>query len=309
LDRSLPWRLVWQWFQLPRLAREHCDVLLSPGGNAPPGFSPLVTMCRNMLPFEWRELLRYGCSWMTLRLLLLRLGQGLTFRRADGVIFLTRYALDVISQGARLRGEIAVIPHGVEERFRSAPRRQRPWQEVSRDHPLRLLYVSIIDLYKHQWHVAEAVDRLRREGLPVEIDFVGPSYPPALRRLDPDGSFRHYRGPVPCQQLHALRERAEVFVFASSCENMPNILLEAMAAGFPIACACRGPMPEILGDGGVYFDPEDPASIAEALRSLVLDATLRERCAETAYRRARAYSWTRCAMQTFEFLRGIAASQ
>ena len=35
---------------------------------------------------------------------------------------------------------------------------------------------------------------------------------------------------------------------------MPNTLVEAMASGLPIACSDRGPMPEVLGDGGVLFD-------------------------------------------------------
>lgn len=313
LDRPLPHRLLWQWLRLPRLAAERCDILFSPGGNAPRGFAPLVSLSQNMLPFEWKELSRYGLSLVGLRLLLLRFGQGRTFRNAAGVIFLTRYARDGVLAIAPPRGKIAIVPHGIEERFRAAPRPQRARAQLSAEHPLRLLYVSIIDVYKHQWHVAEAVDRLRREGLPVEIDFVGPAFPPALarfeavrRRLDPEGRFLHYRGPVPFEELHELRERAEVFVFASSCENMPNVLVEGMASGFPIACAKRGPMPEILGDGGVYFDPEDPDSIAEAIRSLADDDGLRERCAARAYERAMAFSWERCARETLGFLREVA---
>ncbi len=156
---------------------------------------------------------------------------------------------------------------------------------------------------------------LRESGLPVAIDFVGPAYPPAHRRLndalvrlDSAAEFLRYRGPVPFEQLHALSEEAEVFVFASSCENMPNTLLEAMAAGFPIACSRCGPMDEILGDAGVYFDPEDAASIAASLRKLVEDAELRMRCAENAHARAQAYSWKRCADETFAFIRRLVTS-
>jgi glycosyltransferase involved in cell wall biosynthesis len=315
LDRALPHRLCWQWFRLPALARARCDVLLSPGGNAPPGLAPIVAMSRNMLPFEWRELRRYGLSWMSVRLILLRFGQTRTFERAQGVIFLSRYAQDAVQRVARIRGAVAVVPHGVEERFRKAPRPQRLLRELSREHPLRLLYVSIIDVYKHQCQVAEAVARLREGGLPLLIEFVGPAYPPALQRfrrvlarLDPSERFLRYRGPAPFEKLQTLSDEAELFVFASSCENMPNILLEAMAAGFPIACARRGPMPEMLGDAGVYFDPEDVNSIAAALRALVEDAALRRRCAEAAFARARDYSWERCARETFAFLQQVARS-
>jgi glycosyltransferase involved in cell wall biosynthesis len=312
LDRSLPWRLAWQWFRLPRLVERRCDVLFSPGGNARPGAVPIVTMSRNMLPFELGELFRYRISWMTLRLLLLRFGQSRTFRRADGLIFLTDYAREAVQRVARAGGRTAVIPHGVEERFRGEPRPQRPLSACSPEQPLRLLYVSIVDVYKHQWQVAEAVASLRREGLPVAIDFVGPAYPPAerrlrasLERLDPAGEFLRYRGPMPFEALHELQQTAEIFVFASSCENMPNILLEAMASGYPIACARRGPMPEILGDAGAWFDPERPQEIAAAIRSLAEDPERRGRCARAAYEAARAYSWDRCARESLEFIGAV----
>jgi glycosyltransferase involved in cell wall biosynthesis len=315
LDRALPFRLLWQWFRLPALAREHCDMLFSPGGNAPSGFAPLVAMSRNMLPFDWQEHSRYGICLEALRILLLRWGQARTFERAQGVIFLTRYARDAVRKIARLRGDDAIIPHGVEERFRAAPRPQRKLADCTPDRPLRLLYPSTIDVYKHQWTVAEVVAALRADGIPVVIDFVGRAYLPALKRfqpvlerLDPTGEFLRYRGLVPFEQMHALRDGADIFVFASSCENMPNILLEGMASGFPIACARRGPMEEILGDAGIYFDPENAASIEEALRTLIGDTELRARCAEAAYTRAKEYSWDRCTRETFAFLERVARS-
>ena len=96
--------------------------------------------------------------------------------------------------------------------------------------------------------------------------------------------------------------RAEVFVYASSCENLPNILIEAMAAGLPIASSSRGPMPEVLGDAGLYFDPEDPAGLALRLRELAESHELRASLAQRAFERAAGYRWDRCAEQTFAFL-------
>ena len=310
LDGGLPRRLLWQRFRLPVIARERCDVLFVPGGNARPGgFHPLVTMSRNMLPFEWRELRRYGLSRMTLRLLLLRFGQSRTFARADGLIFLTEYARRAVSQASKVPALISVIPHGVEERFRITPREQRPLSECSMAEPLRVLYVSIVDVYKHQGKVARAVHALRAAGLPIAIEFVGPAYPPALapfqatlRELDPEGRALRYAGSVPFEKLHELHRDADLFVFASSCENMPNVLLEAMAAGLPIACSSRGPMPEVLGETGLCFDPERVDEIERTLRTLAEDPALRRRLALAASERARQFSWERCARETLAFI-------
>jgi glycosyltransferase involved in cell wall biosynthesis len=177
---------------------------------------------------------------------------------------------------------------------------------------MRILYVSIVDVYKHQWHVAEAVARLRREGVPIAIEFVGDSYPKAgrrlrsaLQRLDPQHAFLTVREAADHAALPQRYHTADLFVFASSCENLPNILLEAMAAGLPIATSSGGPMPEILGESGLYFDPLKPESIAKALRRLADDADLRGRLAAGAYARAGQFSWEQCAQSTFRFLASV----
>src|SRR6185437_8904332 len=276
-DKRHVHRLYWQRFKLRTLAEEAgCDLLFVPGGMDNSGFRPFVTMSRNMLPFEPEEAARYGWSVPRLRLLLLRGLQMRSFRNADGLIFLTEYARTTVSRSARATyPNTVVIPHGVSDRFLLAPRPQLELSEYSTARPFRVLYVSTVDLYKHQWHVVEAVARLRARGLPVSLDLVGPAYPAGMRKLAPHlegrpelAEFIHYRGAVPYEALHSMYERADLKVFASSCENMPNILLEAMMAGLPIACSRKGPMPEVLGEAGAYFDPDRPDEIAQAIETL-----------------------------------------
>lgn len=313
LEGSAASTLAWRRRELPHLARNECDLLFAPGGLCTDAFHPVVTMSRNMLPFQRREALRYGPSRMLGRLALLRAMQKRSFRHADGVIFLSGFAEgEVLRATGPLPGKTAIIPHGVAEPFFKAPRPQVPLNEFSSARPFRLLYTSIVDVYKHQWHIAEAAAQLRREGLPVSVEFAGDAYPPAarrlgstIRRLDPREEFLRATEPVAHSELPALYHSADAFVFASSCENLPNILLEAMAAGLPIACSGCGPMPEILRDGGLYFDPLRPAEIAQILRRLVVDFTLRQQLATRAHERSREFSWRRCAQATFEFLSDV----
>lgn len=308
LDGPLPFRLFWQRFRFSKLAQD-CDLFFAPGGTAPYPLHPLVTVSQNMLPFQQGERGRYGTSWIGQRLRLLRHSQSNGFARSDGVIFLSQFAREVISQQVRLPALSATIAHGVDEVFRKAPRPARRLEDCSDEEPMRLLYVSIVDLYKHHWHVAEAVAKLRARGWPIVIDFVGPDYPPALARLkesmvalDPDQEFLRYHGAAAQAALAANYHSADLFVFASSCENLPIIMIEAMAAGLPIASAKRGPMPEVLLDAGRYFDPEDPADIEACLAELIESPDERAVLAQRAFTLAESYSWPRCARETLAFL-------
>lgn len=310
-------RLLWQLIRLSALAKdEGCGLLFVPGGTFVTKFRPVVTMSQNLLPFDRRELLRFGVSPTTVRLMALRLAQARSFKKAQGTIFLTHYARSVVLGALGLRlGRTAIVAHGIDQRFFMQPHPQRSIGDYSKGLPFRLLYVSIVNTYKHQWHVAEAVAKLRTEGFPVTLDLIGPAYPSALqrlrrtlRRVDPKGAFIRYCGERPYLELHSDYASADVNVFASSCENLPNILLEGMAAGLPTVCSDRGPMPEVLGDAGFYFDPEDPDDIARALRKLINSPDLRARLAKSSFERAQAFSWQRCASETFGFLAEVAGT-
>ena len=124
LEKNLLYRTLWQLYRLSELARAAgCSVLFVPGGSFLGDFRPTVTMSRNMLPFEWRELARFGWSWMTLKLVVLRFVQSRGFRRADGLIFLTRYAHDCIMRAIKTTvATTTLIPHGVDGRFSRTPR-------------------------------------------------------------------------------------------------------------------------------------------------------------------------------------------
>lgn len=315
LDKLLPFRLYWKHFMLDPLAcKAKCNVLFIPGGSYGGSFRPFVTMSQNLLPFMWTEARRYGISWLLLKMILLHYAQSDTFMSANGLIFLTRYAQQIVMKTIGWKRNLTtIIPHGVDDRFYLAPRLQKYLGDYSVQNPFRILYVSCVDMYKHQWHVAEAVAQLRTEGFPVQLDLVGPAYSPALKRLsrvlysrDSSETFLRYHGSVPYLELSRWYHQTDLFVFASSCENMPIILLEAMSAGVPIACSNRVSMPEILGDAGIYFDPEKPTEIEVAIRKLIEDPALRADKADLAYGRARTYTWERCARDTFDFIARVA---
>jgi len=309
LERSLLHQIRWQYFSLPGEARRRgCSVLLNTDAGTVCPFRPAVVMSRDMLSYEKGEMKRFGLSEARLRLILLKYIQARSMRRADGVIFLTEYASRVIGETIGPLNRQAIIPHGVGEVFRRVEP-ETEWLEKER-RPVRILYVSNVAIHKHQWMVVRAIGELRRCGHEVVLSLAGGGNGRAQKmldeeigRIDPKGTFVDQAGFVPHDALPARLAEADLFVFASSCENMPNTLVEAMAAGLPIACSSCGPMPEVLGDGGIYFDPEDPRSIADAIEKILIDPEMRTSIARRARVLSDRYSWPRCGAQTWEFLR------
>jgi glycosyltransferase involved in cell wall biosynthesis len=315
LEKSIFFRIFWQRFILDQeIKKSNIDILFVPGGMYYSKFRPVITMSRNMLPFEEKERNRYGFSYMKFRLTLLEKKQGKAFTDADGLIFLTQYAKNAVE--ARLTKKVkssTVIAHGISPTFSKAPRPQKDIFEYNEKHPLEILYVSIINVYKHQKSVVPAVVRLHNEGYPVVLKLVGPNYPPEMKLLnavlqqqDPLGKVVQLQGSVSHAGVEQTYHNADLFVFASSCENLPNILVEAMASGLPIASSNKGPMPEVLQDGGLYFDPENEEEIYTALKKMLDDKGLREVLAARSFELSKAYSWRTCANLTIEYLNSFA---
>jgi glycosyltransferase involved in cell wall biosynthesis len=303
LRGSILRQIWWQYRSLEGEARaQGVNIMLNTDAGSLYRGRPSVTMSRDMLSYEPGEMNRYFPSRMWLRLLALRYVQAWSLTGSDGAIFLTRYAADVIQRMTGPIPRVAIIPHGIGPEFRRTP-------AASECTPLRCLYVSQSEPYKHQWHVVRAIAELRRRGHALTLTLAGGGSGKAHRRLqdeigrsDPHGQFVTQIGFVKQRALPALLADADLFVFASSCENMPNTLVEGMASGLPIACSNRGPMPEVLSDAGVYFDPENPDSIASAVETLVVDPARRADIAQRAATLARDFSWERCARETWAFL-------
>lgn len=73
---------------------------------------------------------------------------------------------------------------------------------------------------------------------------------------------------------------ADLLVLPTWAEGLPNVVMEAMAAGLPVVATNVGGIPEILIDGvtGLAVPPRQPARLAEAMLRLLTDRPLRELC-------------------------------
>jgi len=318
LNMGLMRRVLWQMFSLSGAAKKiHCDVLLIPGGSYVGNFHPVVTMSQNLLPFEWEMINKSGFSLRTVKFILLRWAQSFSFKRSDGVIFLTEYAKRaVLKVTGSLSGKSVVIAHGLNPRFDYRPKSQLPIEQYSKDKPYRLLYVSTIDAYKNQLELIEAVNLLREKGYPLALTLIGPNEPQVLaalqnkqKQVDPNSQWLEYLGALPYKSLNLEYQKADLGVFASRCETFGMTVLEKMSVGLPIACSSESSMHEILADAGIYFDPTSPSSIAEAIEQYLLSPNLRDQNQQQAHVLAQQYTWKRCALETVAFLHEVATAK
>jgi len=84
-------------------------------------------------------------------------------------------------------------------------------------------------------------------------------------------------------------------------------VVEAMAAGVPVACSDIEPIAGIAGGAALRFDPRDPTAMLNALRRITTDEELRRRLSEEGPRRASQFSWRKTAEITLEGLKDCAA--
>lgn len=315
LDRGLLNRVFWQTTSLCSEARaEQCDILFVLGGSYLGAFRPFVTISQNLLPFEWDEIRRFWPKTSFFKMSLLRLIQAITFQRSQGIIFLSHYSKNKTIQVVdHISSPLTIIPHGLNAKFPKSLSNCKNIRAGTLVDPVQVLYVSNIDVYKHQKSVMLAVKRLVSEGYPIKILFIGPGSKNEIdqfvkfqNKIDPAKSWSSYLGEVPYEDISKYYAAADIGIFASSCETFGITLLEKMAAGLPIACSDRSCMPEILQDGGLYFNPEDPKSIANALERFLLNARLRAEKSTRSIELARNYSWEKCAHDTFAFIEKIA---
>lgn len=303
-------RTLWEKMRLPALLRsERVDVLFCPGGvlaTRPPPGCRTATMFRNMIPFDprVRKSIPFGPqrvrNWLLYRVMLKSMSS------ADLTIFVSAHARKLIESLVPVRHAVT-LSHGIGEAFRTHAR-DLPAPDFLPEGQY-ILYVSRFDVYKHHLEVLAAYSQLpeairARNGLVL----VGETGTPQsarvatlIERLDLAERVL-ITGPIPHAQLPAVYKHARLILFASSCENCPNILLEALGAGRPIASSGVLPMPEFGGDAVAYFSPYDPQDIAATMLCLLTDEHLAGELAAKAGARSERYDWSDTARNTWRRL-------
>jgi glycosyltransferase involved in cell wall biosynthesis len=112
-------------------------------------------------------------------------------------------------------------------------------------------------------------------------------------------------GHVQAEALPNLMRQASLVVYPSLYEGFGFPPLEAMAVGTPVVASDRGPLPEVLGDAALLVDPTEPRRLMEALEAVLSSPDRRHRMSAAGRRRARLFTWPRCAEETVGVYREV----
>ncbi len=112
----------------------------------------------------------------------------------------------------------------------------------------------------------------------------------------------HFVGLIRETELPSLYRGAEALIFPSLYEGFGLPLLEAMACGTPIVTSNVTAMPEVAGDAAILVNPTSVGQIAEAMKEMVSDTSLRRRLKKKGLSRAAVFSWSSTAARVHELL-------
>lgn len=155
-----------------------------------------------------------------------------------------------------------------------------------------LLFVGTLFPYKNLKTLTDAFLRIKSQ-IPHSLVIVG-------RKQFSAGSLASderivYVDYVPAEDLPLFYSYADMFIYPSLSEGFGIPPLEAMACGAPVISSNGGSLPEVVGDAGLLFDPEDSGALGTLILKVVNDEKLRKDLIAKGFRNVKKFSWQRTA--------------
>ena len=287
-----PARILWEQTVLPLEAwRYRLDVMFNPGFTAPV-FSP----CACVTTFHDLQHKRRPENFRWFDLPFWRLLLWASAHRSRQLIAVSEATRADLLRFYKLPAErIAVVAHGVAPGFFALDRVRTE---------AFVLCVSTLHPHKNLERLIRAFVRAprgRRLVIAGMRGFRTLAIEKLVEQLDARDAVE-ITGWLPRDALMDLYARAHAFVFPSTFEGFGMPVLEALAAGIPVACSDIAPLRELAGEAALFFDPLDEDAIAAALDRVISDQPLRRDLAAAGPERARPFTWRRAAEQTLAAL-------
>lgn len=103
------------------------------------------------------------------------------------------------------------------------------------------------------------------------------------------------------EMLANIYKYSSVFVYPSEYEGFGIPPLEAMKYGCPLVVSNKSSIPEVVGNAGLYFDPDNKEELIEKLKQLLFNNDVRSDLISKGYERVKSFTWDKCANETYSF--------
>jgi len=203
---------------------------------------------------------------------------------------------------------ITVIHQAVSPGFRPCenPEELKTFREKHKIPERYLLAVGINKPHKNYPFLLSGLKELwlsKKTDIPLVIAGLDPGGITELGNLAKNGkieSYVHLVGRFSRNQAPLIYAGAEALVFPSLYEGFGLPPLEAMKTGVPVAASKIPPMPEVIGDAALFFDPQSGGELKDAILKIVLDSSLRRNLIEKGKTNLGRFDWKETARKTIE---------
>lgn len=232
-------------------------------------------------------------------------------KRADLVMTTSEYMRRALTETAKVEpGKVRVIANGINRQFflRSSKSTARANLDIEED---RFVIVNVGRWVQRKGtlELLEAFMLVRSRMPSAFLVLVGGghteghSYADSVREYVASmrlGSSVRLVNWLPMEEVKQYYSAADLYVHPASYEPFGNVLLEAMAQGLPVIAVKAGGPEEVLGDGGMLIEANDPQSLASRILDVANDQVLMLESQRRAVARAGQFSWTATAQETYE---------
>ncbi len=306
-------RLIWERRHVSRIASDvAADVVFTPYQIGPRVIGlKQVLMIRNMEPFHFKRYPYSTKSWLRNKILYGQTSKAL--RMADRVIAVSGFAEDCVKNALNVpANQVRRIYHGRDSAFSSIGDLEDDWAKLHNlnVHGDFLLTCGSILPYRRCEDIIDAFDAVTEgsdQGLLLVIAGTGSDvrYAEKIHKKIDASSYKNRIlaiGHVPKESMIALYRQCKLCVVATEIEACPNIAIEAMSSGCAIISADNPPLPEMFYGSSLEFIPRDVTDLSTKIQHLLNDEQLRRDYCRRGQERALAFSWTRCAQETYSAL-------
>ena len=228
-----------------------------------------------------------------------RRAENATCRLSHTTVCVSNSVADYVRTSSHVPAQrLRIIPNGVDyERFATA----QPLDPTTLGldpNKRTILFVGRLDPVKCVRDLLiAAVEINRTQNVQLLIVGDGPQRQPLEQLAQHLGisADTHFLGPR--RDVERILKTADLFILPSRHEGLPGALLEAMAAGLPVAASRTSGIVDVItpNQSGLLFTPQAPTSLAAAALQLLIDPTRAQDLAAAAQAHVR-QSFTQAAM-------------